>query len=62
MMQKSIAHACLVYIARLRVGNLEGMVFAMPIYAISEISMERKNVIHQPILEFLHVFLLSLAA
>ncbi len=50
------------YVARLRLGNLEGVVFAMPIYAVSEVSMERKNVIHQPVLEFLHVFLLSFAA
>jgi hypothetical protein len=62
MMQEPVAHACFMYVARLRIGYLERLVAAMTISAIHEVTMERKDVVHQTRSEFLHIWLFTLAA
>ena len=49
-------------VARLGVRDLEGMVAAMSIRLAFQIPMKLKYIIHQAMLEFLHIILLSLTA
>ena len=60
-MEKAVAHACLVYIARLRIANPEMLIAAMAISAVCEIPVQGEDVRHQVALERLHVLLLALA-
>lgn len=60
MMQEPVAHACLVDVARLRVAYLEVVISAMRIGACRKLAMQAEDVVHQAMLELLHVFLVAL--
>ncbi|HEY4521312.1 MAG TPA: four helix bundle protein [Candidatus Paceibacterota bacterium] len=62
VVDETVAHGRLVDVTRLRVADLERVVRAVTIFARKKIVMERKNVVHQVVLELLHVFLLAFAS
>jgi hypothetical protein len=51
-----------VYIARLGIADLEMLVAAMMVRAVPQLAMKCKDIIHQAVLEFLHVSLFPFAA
>lgn len=62
VVQKPVAHARLVYIARLRVGDFEMLVAAMRVRASRKVAMKREDIVHQSVLKLLHIFLLPFSA
>ena len=62
MMQKSVAHGRFVNVARFRVGDVESVVAAMCVRFVFQVAVEREDVVHEPMLELLHVALIALTA
>jgi hypothetical protein len=62
MMQQAVAHACFVYVAGLGVADTKVFVPAVLVCALFQVALEREDVVHECVLEFLHVLLLALAA
>ena len=62
MVQQSVAHACLVYVARLRVGYLKRVVTCMLIYFFAQLSVQCSDLIYQISLELQHIKLAPLAS
>src|SRR3989338_192981 len=60
MMEQTVAHRRLVYITGLRVRYSECFVSAMTIRPCRKVVMQREDVVHQTVLECLHIFLLAL--
>jgi len=60
MVDESIAHGGFVDIAGLGIAYLERLIWPVPIYSLFQFVMERKNVVHQRVLKFLHIGLLAL--
>src|SRR3989344_523996 len=60
MMEQTVAHGRLVYITGLRVRYSECFVSAMTIRPCRKVVMQREDVVHQTVLECLHIFLLAL--
>jgi len=58
-MQKSVADACFVYVARFRVVYFEVLVSSVMIRTRNEISMERNDIIHQISSECLYILTLT---
>lgn len=61
VMEKPVAHRGFVYVARLRIGNLESVIEAMLVCSSGKILMQLNNVVHKRMLKFLHVLFLALA-
>ena len=61
-MQKSVAHGRFVNVARFRVGDVESVVAAMCVRFVFQVAVEREDVVHEPMLELLHVALIALTA
>ena len=61
-MKQTIVYGGFVDVAELWIADLEGVVAAVLVCTSHKIVMEGKDVVHQSILKFLHVFLLALAA
>jgi len=61
MVEKAVAHGCFMDVAGLRVVDFEGLVGAMSVGSLCQVSMECQEVVHQPMLELLHVGFLSFA-
>lgn len=62
VMQETVADAGFMDTAGFRVGDVECLVVGMNVGLLSQVLVEREDVIHQTQLELLHVFALSLAA
>jgi hypothetical protein len=62
MMHEPIAHGCFVNVSGFGVADPEMMVRTVTIRADAQIAMERKDIVHEPQLELLHVYLVALAA
>jgi hypothetical protein len=60
VVQKPIVHARFVNVTGFRVGDFEGVVAAVFVDFVLQIAMEGENVVHQSVLEFLHVCFLAL--
>ena len=60
MVHEPVAHARFVNVAGLRVADLERAVVAVPVCFLFQIATKREYVVHQAMLEFLYVFLLTL--
>jgi hypothetical protein len=56
MMQQSVPNACLVNVARFRIGNFERLVCGVLVCFGGKIAVQRNNVCHQVSFEFLYVF------
>ena len=61
-MKQAVPHHRFMNIARLRVGDIESVISAVDICFHFQFIMQGKDVVHQPSLEFLHVFFIPLAA
>ena len=61
MVHEAVTHGSFMNIARLRIGNLEGLVWAMPVRLCFQVPMKCENVAHERMLELLHVTFASLA-
>ena len=61
-MEQAVAYACLVDVAGLGVADAEVFVAAMFVRSRREVAMECKDIVHQTMLELLHVFLLAFAS
>ncbi len=61
-MEEPVAYNGLVYVARLRVGDVEGVIGTVYVRLRGKVTMKRKNIVHQSILKLLHILLLALAA
>ena len=48
MVQEPVAHARLVDVARLGVGNVEGSVRAVAVCLYFQVGVEREDVVHKP--------------
>lgn len=59
MVKQPISHRRFMYIPRLRIGDFETLISGMAIGPIFQILMERQDIIHQELLKFLDIFLLS---
>jgi hypothetical protein len=62
MVDQSIAHRSFVDVTRLRVGDPERVISAMLVRSTRKVAMQSEDIIHQLVLEFLHVLLLSFAS
>ncbi len=47
MVQKPISHACLVDVARFRIGYLERLISAVPIGMMDHIVAKRQEIVHE---------------
>lgn len=61
VVQESISDACLVNVSRFWVVYLEWLVRAVSICSGLECFVQRQDVVHECVLEFLDVFLITLA-
>ena len=59
-MQEPVAYGRLVDVARLGIGDLEGVITAVAIRFLFQVVMKIEDIVHQRVLEFLHVVLLAL--